>query len=111
MEIINKSSTNLTKMDIYQMTKSPEIGKMKTAEGQTLEIAAWVVYKDIDKDGVEHTVLSIRTADGDTYATNSGTFIRAFNECIDIFGEDFRRVKISSGVSRNGRTYLTAVAV
>lgn len=111
MEITRTSSTELSKMDIYQMTKSPEIGKMKTAEGQTLDIAAWVEYKDTDKDGNEHEVLSIKTADGDTFATNSATFIRAFNECLDIFGGDFKRVKVASGVSHNGRTYLTAVAV
>lgn len=111
MEIIKQSSNELSKMDIYALTKSPEISKMKDAAGQVLEIAAWVEYKDVNKDGEEREILSIRTSDNDTLATNSRTFIEAFNDCIDIFGDDLKQIKVSTGTSRNGRTYLVCVAV
>jgi hypothetical protein len=50
----------------------------------------------------------MRNTDGETYATNSGTFIAAFRDILDVFEPDeIKRLKIMSGTSKNNRTFIT----
>lgn len=105
---VKRQSQELSKQQIYFLSQSPEIKKMRDAAGQVLDMAAWMIYTDTNSKGEEQTILSILTADKDTYATNSRTFIEQFEKCIDIFGGDFKRVSVGTGTSKGGRTYLTA---
>lgn len=107
MELIT-TNKELTKQEIYFLTKAQDVMKMKDAVDSTVELAAWAIYTDTNADGQEVELFSMRTVDGETYATNSETFIRAFRDILDIFApEEITKLKIMSGTSKNNRQFVT----
>lgn len=107
MELIT-TNKELTKQEIYFLTKAQDVMKMKDAVDSTVEVAAWAIYKDTNAEGEEVELFSMRTVDGETYATNSETFIRAFRDILDIFApEEITKLKIMSGTSKNNRQFVT----
>lgn len=114
MEIIKKSSDELTMKQMYDLTKSPEIQKVSDNDGVLLQVDAWALYKDTDKDGNTREILSILDNEIGAVATNSATFIRDFMEitemCADC-GVEAHHVKISSGTSKAGRKFYICVYV
>lgn len=112
MQIIN-SSDNLSTLEIYRMTKSPETRKMSAAKGQRLAVDKWVVYEDVNKkDGEPVLLLALKTNDGKTYATNSATFINDFVDMWELFdnaGETVPAIEVVSSMSKAGREFITCV--
>lgn len=112
MQIINTSG-NLSTLDIYRMTKSPETQKMSAAKGQRLEVAKWVVYEDVNKKDDEPVLLlALVTNGGETYATNSATFINDFVDMWELFAdasETIPAIKVVSNTSKAGREFITCV--
>ena len=107
MEII-VTNKELTKQEMYFLTKAQDVMKMKDAVDSIVELSAWVIYTDVNADGEEVELFSMRTVDGETYATNSATFIRAFRDILDIFApEEITKLKIMSGTSKNNRQFVT----
>lgn len=109
MRII-ETNKELSTKELYGMTMSPKIGKMKECVGQVLEIENWAKYADEDKNGVEKEILSIQTKDGDVVATNSPTFIADFTRMTSLFkqtGETLDSIEIIEGKSKAGRTFIT----
>ena len=111
MEIIKKTN-NMTAADMYAMTKGPDVRKMADAKGETLDLLAYVLYKDDKQDGSDPvTVLSVKTVEGGLYATNSKTFIRNFSDILAMFeecGEEApTRFRVGSARSNAGREYMT----
>lgn len=107
---IVEASKELTTKELYNMTMSPKMGKMKDVVGQELEIEAWVKYEDADKNGEVKEILSIQTKDGDTVATNSPTFISDFSRMVSLFkqsGEELKAVEVMEGTSKAGRKFIT----
>lgn len=114
MEIIKKSNENLTMKQIYDLTKSPDIEKVSDNDGALIQVDEWVLYKDSDRDGNTHDLLSILDNEAGVVATNSQTFIRNFMEIVDMCqscGVEVRHVKISSGTSKAGRRFYKCVYV
>lgn len=108
MEIIRQYPEELNKKTAYKMMRSPEIKKMMDADGSILELVSWVLYNDTDEQtGEIKEVLSILTADMEMFGTISPTFIKDFKEIADYFGDDVGNIKVISGKSKNGRTYIT----
>lgn len=114
MEIIKKSSEELTVKQMYDLTRSPEIQKVSDNDGALVQVDAWALYKDTDKDGNTREILSILDNEVGAVATNSATFIGDFMEitkmCADC-GVEVHHVKISSGTSKAGRKFYTCVYV
>lgn len=111
MEIL-ATNKELTKQEIYFLTKTQETQKMTEAAEQTLTLSAWAIYKDKNADGEEVELFACRTEEGETYATNSPTFIRAFREILDIFEpEEISNIKVLKGISKNNREYITCAYV
>ena len=107
MEIL-VTNKELTKQELYFLTKAQDTQKMTEAADQTLELTAWAIYKDHNADGEEVELFAMRTAEGESYATNSQTFISAFRDILDIFPpEEVTKLKVFSGTSKNNRTYIT----
>ena len=110
MEIKYKTE-NLTATDIFALTKGNDVKKMRDAEGETLEIAKYVIYNDVDVHDEPMTVLAVETAAGVRYATNSKTFVRNFTDILEIHkaaGEPMpSKFVVGSGTSNHGRKYLT----
>lgn len=114
MEIIKKSSNELTMKQLYDLTKSPEIQRVSDNEGALVQVDAWARYNDTDKDGNTREILSILDNEVGAVATNSATFIRDFMEIAEmctVCGVKLQHVKISSGMSKAGRKFYTCVYV
>lgn len=111
MEFI-ATNKELTKEEKYFLTKAQDVQKMTEAVDQTLDLAAWAIYTDTDKDGNEVELFAMLTEDGDKFATNSSTFISAFREILDIFEpQEVKRLKVMTGTSKNNRTFVTCAYV
>lgn len=107
MEIV-VTNKELTKQELYFLTKAQDTQKMTEAADQTMELSAWAIYKDHNADGEEVELFAMRTVEGESYATNSQTFISAFRDILDIFPpEEVTKLKVFSGTSKNNRTYIT----
>ena len=114
MEIIKKSSDELTMKQMYDLTKSPEIQRVSDNEGALVQVDAWVLYNDTDSIGNAREILSILDNEVGVVATNSVTFIRDFMEIVEMCadcGVEPRHVKISSGTSKAGRKFYTCIYV
>jgi hypothetical protein len=112
MEVI-VANKDLSKEEVYFLTKAQDVMKMTEAVEQTFDLDAWCIYLDKNNaDGEEVELFSMRTTEGETYATNSPTFIKAFREILDIFEPDeVKRLKVMNGVSKNNRTFVTCAYV
>ena len=111
MKVLEQNK-ELTKEEIYFLTKAQDVQKMTEAVDQILDLTAWCIYLDANSDGQEVELFSMRTEDGDTFATNSATFIKAFREILDIFEpSEIKRLKVMNGVSKNNRTFVTCAYV
>lgn len=111
MEVI-VANKDLSKEEVYFLTKAQDVMKMTEAVEQTFDLDAWCIYLDKNADGEEVELFSMRTTEGETYATNSPTFIKAFREILDIFEPDeVKRLKVMNGVSKNNRTFVTCAYV
>ena len=111
MELI-KTNKELSKKEIYFLTKAQDVMKMSDLGDTTVDLTAWAIYKDFNADGEEVELFAMRTAEDETYATNSPTFIAAFRDILDIFApEEVTKLKIMTGTSKNNRTYITCAYV
>lgn len=107
MELL-KTNKELSKKEIYFLTKTQEAQKMTVAADQELELTSWTIYKDHNADGEEVELFAMRTVEGETFATNSPTFISAFKDILDVFEpEEITKLKVMTGTSKNNRTYIT----
>ena len=107
MELL-KTNKELSKKEIYFLTKTQDAQKMTEAADQELELTSWAIYKDHNADGEEVELFAMRTVEGETFATNSPTFISAFRDILDVFEpEEINKLKVMTGTSKNNRTYIT----
>lgn len=109
---IKTASKELNAKERYFLTMAPNIGKMKNAVGQRLEVDYWCIYEDTDRDGKPQTILSIKTDDGDVYATISATFIQEFIRMQEVFreaGETVKAIEVIASKSKAGRDFITCV--
>lgn len=110
MKIIRTKNENISVKEKYLMTLNPEIRRMRDAEGMTIPVLNWMVYIDKDREGNEQSLLSILSTDNVAYATNSKTFIEAFDDLLDIFAdndEEITTIKVIGGQSKAGRHFIT----
>ena len=96
--------------ELYDLTQAPDIDKMTNHKDETIDISNYLVYEKDDGKGGNMCVCVISTPQGETVATNSATFIRAFTDILDmaaVAGETIHTVQIMSGVSKSGRNFIT----
>lgn len=108
---ILESKGNLTAAEQYYLTVAPNIQKISTLKGQTLDVDKWCIYTNVnEKTGEEFELLSIMTPEREVFATNSKTFIQDFRKIVEIFGTDgINRVTVGSGTSKAGREFVRAI--
>ena len=111
MATIIKSNKELTKRESYKLTMDPAIKKMKDFIGVQIDVAAYCLYKDVNKDGKEVEVLSIMDRDGGVCATNSETFKRDFMNIAELMDGEEYTIEIISGQSKAGREFITCTLV
>lgn len=108
---IVKTNKELDKKDIYKMTLSPSIKRMRDCVGSVIPVINYCIYTDKKSDGDEMTILSIMDEDGVCFATNSPTFHRDFERIVDIMGDESFEIEVISGTSKNGRDFITCALV
>lgn len=111
MKII-KTSKELTPQEIYFLTMAPTVQKMSDAESQIVEVDSWAIYEDEDSKGEMQTLLAIKTPEGEVFATNSKTFKDEFEKMNELFNSmnvDVKAIKVTSGMSKNERKFITCV--
>lgn len=112
MKIIKKHPENLNTADLYKMTMSPAVKKMKDFVGAVVHVNAWIMYEDTDRSGKSHVVLSIMDNEGICRATNSPTFINDFEKMWELFdsvGNAVSAITVMSGKSKQNRDFITCV--
>ena len=108
MEVIKMYPEDMDKRTSYKLMNSNETKRMSDADGSILEVKAWCIYNDIDtKTGDEKKVVSVMTNDDEIFGTISETFIREFEKIADHFGNDVGSIKVITGTSKAGRTFIT----
>lgn len=104
--IIN-ASRELSEVEKYLMTMDAGITSMKdVADGTSIQVDAYLEYKDVKKDGTEADLLSIITVDGKVYSTQSETFkssLKSIHELMN--GKSYAVVKFS-GETKAGRPFV-----
>lgn len=109
MNIIYKSE-NCTAKDLYDLTMNPEIQKMMSIKGDTINIDVCALYEDANSKGEIQKIFSVRTDNGEIFATNSPTFTGDFDRMRTMFaefGEEVHSIAIVGGTSKAGREFIT----
>ena len=107
MAIIKQYPETMSAEIKYDLIKSPKIQKISMCKGQRLDVDAYIIREDTTDDGMIVTVCSIRTPEGEMYATNSRTFIREFEVILDCVGSSPFAIEVLDGISRAGRHFVT----
>ena len=108
MEIIKSYPQDMDGRTAYKLMKSPDVKKMSDAEDSVLDVSAWIKYTDLDaKTGEIKEILTLQTSDGEMFGTVSPTFQREFADITEFFGDDVGQIKVVSGTSKAGRTFIT----
>lgn len=112
MNIIAQSG-ELTRKESYNLMEDPNQSKMSDHVGEVLEMKAWILYENTNKDGQDQKVLSIMEESGLVSSTISPTFIKSFENILDFMkGSDEEwTIQVLGGTSKNGREYITCKLV
>lgn len=109
------TSRELTKVERYRLTLSPEIKTVQDlADNTTINVSVFAEFDDVNEEtGEVAHLLGILDKDGTSYVTQSATFKRSFKDIADIFADgdgdcDFSIRKIS-GKTNAGRPYVNCV--
>ena len=107
MKNITNKSRELNNQEIYLMTMSPKANSVKNHVGERIEVSAWLLFEDMDKNtGEVHSVLSVLTPENEVFSTISPTFQADFLDMAELFHNDFA-FEIISGKSKAGREFVT----
>ena len=111
---MKRTSRELTKVERYRLTLSPEIKTIQDlADGTEITVNAFCEFNDVNEEtGELSSLLGILDKDGKTaYVTQSKTFAESFKNIADIFAEDGEEFTIRkiSGTSKSGRAYVDCV--
>lgn len=107
VKITNKSQ-EFSNLEVYNMTKSHKLNTLKNLEnGAKIEVAGFMEWEDVNEETGEPTeLMSLLTADGATYVTQSNTFKRDFFDIVEIFNHEFPiTIEHGIGKSKAGREY------
>ena len=109
MEIIRKSDEEMSKKDIFMLTKNQKIRTVKSLEnGAKINVTHWIEFSDVNSStGEKVEILSMMDETGECFATNSNSFKEMFFDIVDIMeGEDFTIEKLGRK-TKSGRDFVT----
>lgn len=113
LEILRKSSEEMTKKDIFLMTKNQNIKTMKSLDnGHKLTVKHWIQFTDVNGTGEQVEILSIMSDDGMVVASNSASFRDMFFDIVEIL-EEYEGFTIEKlgGKTKAGRDFVTCALV
>lgn len=119
MELVEKSSDNLTIEQVYKLTKQSDKSIQELNAGTCFKMAAYIIYKDVNNStGEENEVLAMEITDpfeegAEPYivSTISETFKREFRsilELADEYGKPFTDLtfKVLKGKTKANRDFV-----
>lgn len=107
MKITYKSNPDITKRDLYLMTRDAEIKSMKdVANGETIKVKQYVYFDDENNKGETTHILSIMSDNGDVWTTSSKTFMKSFDDISELMEDEPFTIKKKEGISKAGRAYV-----
>lgn len=111
---MKSASRDLSKVERYRLTLSPEIKTIQDLDdGTTIDVIAYCEFNDVNEStGEVAQLLGILDKSGASYVTQSATFKRSFSDIADIFADDGESeftVKKISGTTKAGRPYVNCV--
>lgn len=109
MRVIKNRGKELTKKEIYKMTKDNGLIMMKDVDDNTLiDVVASLEFVD-EKENGDVTIYSIMDKDGNCYAYQSKTFHNSLNDILDIMEDENTEyvsiIKIS-GTTKSDRNFI-----
>ena len=109
MRIIETRGKELTKREIYKMTKDNGLTMMKDVEDNTLiSVVATIEFID-EKETGDVKIFSLMDKDGVCYAYQSKTFHESLMDIMDIMldeGQDTVDIIKTSGKTNSGRDFI-----
>lgn len=108
MEIIKSNIED--KKALYRMTHG-ESNKPSNNVGTVLEVNSWAYVEDTNKKNGEAQRILYLDTDCGIFGTISPTFISAFMDITEAFGDDFSHIEIVGGKSKNGRDFVSCELV
>lgn len=111
---MKSASRELTKVERYRLTLSPEIQTVQDlADDTVIHVSAFAEFDDINEESGEVAhLLGILDKDGKSYVTQSVTFKRSFSDIADIFADDGESefsIRKISGTTKANRPYVNCV--
>lgn len=108
------TSRELTKVERYRLTLSPEIKTVQDlADDTTIDVIAYCEFNDVNEStGEVAALLGILDKSGSSFVTQSATFKRSFMDIAAIFAEDGESefsIRKISGTTKAGRPYVNCV--
>lgn len=95
------------KRTIYKMTKADGSKSLKDCVGEIIKPVGVIEYDDVNTKGEEIHMISIIDENFNVYAGQSNTFKNRFYEIDEMFDIGEYEIKITSGVTKAGREYVS----
>lgn len=111
---MKSASKELSKIERYKLTLSPEIQTVQDLEDNVvIDVVAYCEFNDVNEStGEVASLLGILAKDGSSYVTQSATFKRSFSDIADIYtddGESEFSIRKISGITKAGLPYVNCV--
>lgn len=106
MEILKVYPENIAndKKMLYILTMGKSIS-IKDVKDTPIKVAAYALYKEVNKKGEEHEILTI--FDGEhVYSTISNTFKDSFFAICELMGDDEFSVEVLHGMTKSDRPFV-----
>ncbi len=107
MKIVREYGINGDKKLRYNLVEASG-ASMNEMIGQRIQVRAYALIEQTNKDGEETKILKVITTDGEICGTGSPSFIAGFERFLECMESDqVDEFEISSARSKAGRQYLT----
>lgn len=111
MNIINTNKADMSKRDIYALTRGQSVSLKDVENGAEITPDVWALYTDVNSKGNEVEILAVKDVAGNVFTTNSPTFKDEFAYIAELmFGEQYD-IRVIKRESKAGRTFITCELV
>lgn len=111
MNIINTNKADMSKRDIYALTRGQSISLKDVENGAEITPDVWALYTDVNSKGNEVEILSVKDVSGNVFTTNSPTFKDEFAYIAELMSGEQYDIRVIKRESKAGRTFITCELV
>lgn len=111
MEIITTNKANMSKRDVYALTRGQTISMKDVEDGAEINPGIWALYTDVNSKGDEVEILAVKDVSGNVFSTNSPTFKNEFLFIAALMNDEQYGIRVIKRESKAGRTFITCELV